>query len=76
MKNVAVVSAKGLGDGLISMVVSQNLLLAGVNVTTFNPWLHQLARWFPGHKFAPLPKLHDLSSFDLIVSPGSFRGIG
>ncbi len=64
----AVLSCLGLGDGLISLVLSNNLLRNGAKVTTFHPWLQALQPWFPNLPIesqvdAPLDYL---ASFDRI----------
>ena len=41
----AVFSCQGLGDGLIALVLSQNLFLSGKEVTTFHPFLHGMQSW-------------------------------
>jgi hypothetical protein len=42
-----VFSCLGLGDGLIALVLSNNLQLNGFSVTTFHPFLSSLQKWFP-----------------------------
>lgn len=61
-KNIAVVAAKGLGDGLLSSILSHNLTLSGHQVTTFNTLLSQLQRWFPKLKCAPFPQADQVQS--------------
>jgi len=61
----AVVSSKGIGDGLMMMVASHRLKLEGYQVTTFQDSLHQLAHLFPGHKFAN--RSQNIENFDLII---------
>jgi heptosyltransferase-3 len=72
MAKIAVVAAKGLGDGLLSLVLSHNLLKSGHEVTTFNPLLPQLQRWFDEKKLAPFPKPENFqdifSQFDEIIA--------
>lgn len=46
-KQCAVFSCLGLGDGLIALVLSNNLQLNGYAVTTFHPSLDALQEWFP-----------------------------
>ncbi|MCH9610692.1 MAG: hypothetical protein S4CHLAM81_05890 [Chlamydiales bacterium] len=60
---IAVVAARGLGDGLLYLVLSNNLLRAGYTVTTFSTILCQLADWFPQHTILPFDQLQQ-SSFD------------
>ncbi len=66
----AVFSCKGLGDGLISLILSHNLSLNGSSVETFHPFLYGMQNWFPCLPLLPLPdesKLEKvLGSFDRI----------
>lgn len=55
MKNCAVFSCMGLGDGLIALVLSHNLSLNGSQVTTFHPFLQGLQNWFPALPIRPFP---------------------
>lgn len=64
MKRCAVFSSKGLGDGLIALVLSNNLRLNGREVTTFHPFLQGLQGWFPLLNLQPFPSLEALSAFD------------
>ncbi|MBS0652620.1 MAG: hypothetical protein JSR39_03745 [Verrucomicrobia bacterium] len=68
MKNCAVFSCMGLGDGLITLVLSHNLYLNGSRVTTFHPFLQGLQSWFPTLPIRPFPDQETLSealkSFD------------
>lgn len=47
MNKCAVFSCLGLGDGLIALVLSNNLHLNGWDVTTFHPFLSNMQHWFP-----------------------------
>lgn len=71
-KNIAVVCANGLGDGLMSMVFAENLEKNNFSVTTFSNYLVQLKNWFPNKKLKCLPKVDDIkktfNDFDLIIS--------
>lgn len=60
----AVFSCLGLGDGLITLILSHNLKRNGVEVTTFHPQLSQMQRWFPGLPIASFPKTEELAGFD------------
>jgi len=68
MLSAAVIPAKGIGDGLLMMIVSHQLREAGYRVTTFHRGLKELQEWFPGHVFETLISLEALSPFDLIVA--------
>ncbi|HAZ16267.1 MAG TPA: hypothetical protein DCY54_06535 [Parachlamydiales bacterium] len=63
-KRAAVFSCLGLGDGLISLVLSNNLKLNGFDVTTYHPSLASLQKWFPGLPILPFPSLGELARFD------------
>ncbi|HSX13743.1 MAG TPA: hypothetical protein VLE96_04900 [Chlamydiales bacterium] len=52
MKRIAVVTASGLGDGLIFHIFSHNLTKAGFDVVTFNPHLPNFGKWLHGYQFA------------------------
>ena len=71
LDQVAVIPAKGIGDGLICMVASHRLMCQGYNVTTFSKPLSELSDWFEGHHFQKRPNPEELekvfSKFDLIV---------
>ena len=53
--NIGVVCANGIGDALLSMIITHNLTLSGHEVTTFSSHLCGLKRWFPGKKIEPFP---------------------
>lgn len=68
---IAVLPASGIGDALLMMIASHQLLLAGADVTTFHNALPELSGWFPQHRLAPLPPreslVETLSCFDKII---------
>lgn len=64
MKKCAVFSCMGLGDGLIALVLSNNLQINGSSVTTFHPFLHGLQAWFPHLTIRPFPSIQELALFD------------
>ncbi|GAB4184413.1 MAG: hypothetical protein Tsb0015_00280 [Simkaniaceae bacterium] len=70
-KLAAVISSRGIGDGIMMMVASQFLQSQGYAVTTFHNMLGQLKHWFPDHDFESLPPIEAchavFSRFDLIV---------
>lgn len=55
----AVFCCQGLGDLLITLVLSNNLKRAGYEVTTFHPFLQGLQPWFPTLPLAPFPETVD-----------------
>lgn len=63
-KKIAVFSCLGLGDGLIALVLANNLALNGFSVRTFHPFLEQLQSWFPELPIAPFPEQESLADFD------------
>lgn len=64
MKRIAVMTASGLGDGLIFHIFSHNLTLAGYSVVTFNKHLSGFGSWLNGYHFATNENLED---FDAII---------
>lgn len=64
MKRIAVVTAPGLGDGLIFHIFSCNLVMAGYEVVTFNPYLSSFGSWLHGYQFA---KEGQLETFDAVI---------
>lgn len=65
---IAVVTARGLGDALISMILSQNLLSSGNHVTTFSTILCQMSDWFPEHQILPHPTRANFAHFDHVYA--------
>jgi hypothetical protein len=65
MLKCAVFSCQGLGDGLISLVLSQNLHQNHFAPTTFHPSLSALQAWFPHLPIRPFPPLEELERYDL-----------
>jgi len=60
MPRCAVFSCLGLGDGLIALVLSNNLQLNGGTVTTFHPALSSLQGWFPELKLRKFPSAEEM----------------
>lgn len=54
----------GMGDGLIALVLSNNLHLNGGEVTTFHPFLGSLQPWFPHLPIRAFPSPEELQQFD------------
>ncbi len=59
---IAVFSCAGLGDGLLTTILSHQLALQGHEVVTFHPFMSQLQAWFPHLPFRPYPPV--LEEFD------------
>ncbi len=55
-----VFSCQGLGDGLIALVLSNNLRLNGHRVETFHPFLKGLQEWFPSLLLKPFPQIAEM----------------
>ncbi len=66
-KRAAVIPSKGIGDALLMMVASHQLLLHGYEVVTFHEKLKELQNWFSGHQFEKKENLKT-SCFDLIIA--------
>jgi hypothetical protein len=62
MNRWAVFSCLGLGDGLIALVLSNNLHLNGGEVTTFHPFLASFQEWFPHLPLRSFPLREELGS--------------
>jgi heptosyltransferase-3 len=60
MQRCAVFSCLGMGDGLIALVLSNNLHLNGGIVTTFHPFLDSLQGWFVHLPIRRFPSTGDL----------------
>jgi len=71
MKKALVYSSKGLGDGLIFLVISNNLNKNGYKVDTFHPFLSELDSWFKYTEIKPYPEIESnfefLNEYDLII---------
>ena len=52
---VAVFSCAGLGDCLLTTILSHNLALQGHEVVTFHPFMSQMQGWFPHLPLHPFP---------------------
>lgn len=67
---IAVVAARGLGDGLLAMILSHHLVKSGFDVTTFSSAIVDLNPWFPLQKILPFPQnlKTTFSQFDKIIS--------
>jgi heptosyltransferase III len=64
MKRIAVVTAPGLGDGLIFHIFSCNLVKSGFEIVTFNPHLSSFGSWLNGYQFA---NDDQLETFDALI---------
>lgn len=69
---IALVSAAGVGDGLLTLVLANNLQQNGYSVVTFSSHMTQLRDWFPQQNIEAFPSLENaknvLSNFDKVFS--------
>ncbi len=71
----AVFSCLGLGDGLLTLVLSNNLHLAGDEVTTFHPFLSQMQEWFPHLPIRPFPpKFEEFDRYFILYEKSEWMG--
>lgn len=68
---IAIVGEEGIGDGLVMMILVNNLRRANFDVTLFCSAILPLASWFNGVKVLPYPKdpawVDTLSAFNVVV---------
>lgn len=63
-KKAAVISMVGLGDGIVALVLSNNLSLNGYEVDTYHDrGFDQLQKWFPHLPIKPFPDKSDVEGF-------------
>jgi len=62
----AVFSSLGLGDGLLALILSNNLQKNNWDVITFHDPLKELASWFPLQKIASFPLIEELAVYQRI----------
>ncbi len=71
MVKIAIAASRGVGDGLISLVLANNLAINNFDVTIFSNPISQLNDWFPNFTILPYPKtdlLQSFDQFDLVLS--------
>jgi len=56
----AVFCHKGLGDGVVSLVLSNNLHLNGWQVDTYHDSMGSMQNWFPHLPIVSYPSIHDI----------------
>lgn len=70
-KKIAFISSPQLGDSLIAMIVVNNLLTNGYQVTVFGNYLYQLRNWFPNATILKPPQPDKMqeaySNFDILM---------
>ena len=74
---IALVSYDSLGDGLVYLMMAENLRLNGFDVTYYGDCISGLAGWVPQLPVRPYPEIDrmesELQEFDLVLcSPPSF----
>lgn len=69
MKTAAILPALGIGDGILMMIASHQLMLRGYQVITYHNQLGELSSWFQGHAIEKIPASFEtaLSEVDLII---------
>jgi len=72
---IALFPSFGLGDGLLFLIIANNLRRNGFKVTFYSDFIAQLQDWFPGIEVKAFPaSLYELESslphYDLIISEG------
>lgn len=72
---IAIVARKGLGDGLINLIIANNLRVNGYDVTLYNNFMSQLSGWLPDTCIKPWPLLENCESefapYDLVLADDS-----
>jgi hypothetical protein len=64
---IAVFSCAGLGDCLLTTILSHNLSIQGHEVVTFHPFMSHLQNWFPHLPLRPFPpKLEEFDRYFII----------
>lgn len=61
----AIFSCAGLGDCLLTLILSENLRREGHEVTTFHPFMLEMQAWFPRLPIRPFPP--QLEEFDRFI---------
>lgn len=72
---IAIVARKGLGDGLINLIIARNLCINDYDVTLYNNFIFQLTGWLHNIRIKPWPLLNDCESefaqYDLVLADDS-----
>ena len=56
---IAIFSCAGVGDCLLTLILSENLRRAGHEVVTFHPFMQELQAWFPELPIRPFPPQYE-----------------
>lgn len=62
MERAAIFCQTGLGDGVISLILANNLKLNGISVDTFHNTMGSMQSWFPHLPIKPYPSADELES--------------
>jgi hypothetical protein len=56
---IAIFSCAGLGDCLLTLILSENWRRAGHETVTFHPFMQEMQEWFPHLPIRPFPPQHE-----------------
>jgi heptosyltransferase-3 len=62
---IAIFSCAGLGDCLLTLILSENLRRAGHETVTFHPFMQEMQTWFPKLPIRPFPPQYE--EFDRFI---------
>ena len=62
MKNIAIVCAKGIGDGLTWMIIAHQLYLNKYNVVVYSDILNEISDWLPKVKIKKIQKVKHVNT--------------
>lgn len=69
MKSIAIICARGIGDGLTWMVIAHQLHLNKYQVTVYSDILSELSDWFPNVDIKRNPEdILELNDYDIVLS--------
>ncbi len=64
---IAIFSCAGLGDCLLTLILSENLRRSGHEAVTFHPFMQEMQAWFPALEIRPFPpKYEEFDEFIVI----------
>jgi hypothetical protein len=70
---IAIFSCAGLGDCLLTLILSENLRRAGHEPVTFHPFMKELQGWFPQLPIRPFPpKYEEFDQFIVVYEKSSW----
>jgi len=69
MKSIAIICARGIGDGLTWMVIAHQLYLNQYQVTVYSDILSELSDWFPNIEIKHNPEdILEFNAYDIVLS--------